>query len=79
MIVNNPPTFGEAFEDECEASVRLIVCAFQAPAAQRDRRIGRKHRDFNLRKSERPHLRPIGIFCAISFADCFPTACDFAF
>src|SRR5947207_644077 len=27
MIVNNPPAFREAFEDQCEPSVGLILCS----------------------------------------------------
>jgi hypothetical protein len=28
VIVHNAPTFRETLQDECEASMRLVVCAF---------------------------------------------------
>ena len=39
MIVHNSPAFWQAFKDECEASMRLVICALQAPAAEHDTRI----------------------------------------
>ena len=43
MIVHNPPAFWQAFEDQCEASMRLVVCALQAPAAEYHRRAEGQH------------------------------------
>jgi len=77
MIVHDPPPFRQVFENECEASVRLIVFALEPPAAKDDRRIRRKHGDLNVTKAERPHFRAIRIFLPVPLTHCFPTASDF--
>ena len=39
MIVHNTPAFRQAFKDERETSMRLVICALQAPAAKHHGRI----------------------------------------
>ena len=77
MIVYDPPAFRQVYENECEASLRLIVFALEPPAAKHDRRIRRKHGNFNVSKTERPHFRAIRIFLPVTFSDCIPAASDF--
>jgi len=77
MIVNNAPAFGQVFEDECEPSVRLVVCPFQPPPTEHHCCIKRKHRDLNVKEIKRSHLRSIGVFHPVSVTDCFPTPTHF--
>ena len=39
MIEHNTPAFWQAFKDECEASMRLVIWTLQAPATERHSRI----------------------------------------
>jgi len=77
VIVDDTPAFGQALEDECEAAMRLVACTLQCPSAKYNRRIRRKHRDFNIGEAECAHLCSVRIFLAIPIADGFPTSPDF--
>jgi len=74
MIEHDAPAVDSFAKEQSEAPVRPIVFALQSPTSEHHGRIGRQRRDLEIGKSERPHLRAIGIFFPVTIAHRFPAA-----
>jgi hypothetical protein len=48
VIVHDAPAFGQAFENQREASMRSVLCAFQASATEYNSGVRRQQSDLKL-------------------------------
>src|SRR6266849_1253255 len=76
VIMNDSPTGFRFPKQQRKGSVRLVVRAFQTPAAENQRRVFAQHIDFKFGKRERPHLlaRVVALLVAIKHG--LPAAID---
>lgn len=75
--MHDAPTIWHVAEDQGEATVRIIVGAFQFPPSKRHRGIRTKWFDFKVRECQCPHFGAITVFLEVTVTNGLPATRHF--
>jgi len=75
--MHDAPTIWHVAEDQSEATMRVIVGAFQFPPSKRNCGIRTKRFDFKVRECQCPHFGAIAIFLEITVTHGLPATRHF--